>query len=42
MNKKDIKTYILINKGKIQGVGFSHWFSDTLITLSLNGYVQNS
>ena len=27
--------------GKVQGVGFRHWFSDLAISLGLNGYVQN-
>ena len=37
----DIKTYRLIIKGKVQNVGFRHWFSNLAISLSLNGYVQN-
>ena len=41
MNTKDIKTYRLIIKGKVQNVGFRHWFSDLAISLGLNGYVQN-
>ena len=41
MNKKEIKTYRLIIKGKVQGVGFRHWFSNLAISLGLNGYVQN-
>ena len=42
MNTSDIKTYRLIIKGKVQGVGFRHWFSNLAISLGLNGYVQNS
>ena len=38
---KEIKTYRLIIKGKVQGVGFRHWFSDLAISLGLNGYIQN-
>ena len=41
MNTNEIKTYRLIIKGKVQGVGFRHWFSDLAISLGLNGYVQN-
>ena len=41
MNTSDIKTYRLIIKGKVQGVGFRHWFSNLAISLGLNGYVQN-
>ena len=41
MNKKEIKTYRLIIKGKVQGVGFRHWFSNLAISLGLSGYVQN-
>tara|TARA_A100001011_G_scaffold399023_1_gene505817 strand:- start:2476 stop:2772 length:297 start_codon:yes stop_codon:yes gene_type:complete len=41
VNTKEIKTYRLIIKGKVQGVGFRHWFSDIAISLGLNGYVQN-
>ena len=41
MNTNDIKTYRLIIKGKVQGVGFRHWFSNLAISLGLNGYVQN-
>ena len=37
----EIKTYRLIIKGKVQNVGFRHWFSDLAISLGLNGYVQN-
>ena len=36
------KTYRLIIKGKVQNVGFRHWFSDLAIALGLNGYVQNN
>ena len=35
------KTVRLIIKGKVQGVGFRHWFSDLAISLGLNGYIQN-
>ena len=41
MNTNEIKTYRLIIKGKVQGVGFRHWFSDLAISLGINGYVQN-
>ena len=41
MSKIDIRTYRLIIKGKVQNVGFRHWFSDLAISLGLNGYVQN-
>ena len=41
MNTNKIKTYRLIIKGKVQGVGFRHWFSDLAISLGLNGYIQN-
>ena len=41
MNNKDFKTYRLIIKGKVQDVGFRHWFSNLAISLGLNGYVQN-
>ena len=39
---EEIKTYRLIIKGKVQNVGFRHWFSDLAISLGLNGYVQNN
>ena len=42
MNDIEIKTYRLIIKGKVQNVGFRHWFSDLAISLGLNGYVQNN
>jgi len=42
MNTKEIKTYRLTIKGKVQNVGFRHWFSDLAISLGLNGYVQNN
>ena len=38
---QEIKTYRLLIKGKVQNVGFRHWFSDLAISLGLNGYVQN-
>ena len=41
MNTNEIKTCRLIIKGKVQGVGFRHWFSDLAISLGLNGYIQN-
>ena len=41
MNTNEIKTYRLIIKGKVQGVGFRHWFSDLAISLGLNRYIQN-
>ena len=37
----EIKTYRLIIKGKVQNVGFRHWFSDLALSLGLSGYVQN-
>ena len=42
MNTIEIKTYRLIIKGKVQGVGFRHWFSDLAISLGLNGYIPVS
>ena len=41
MNTKETKTYRLIIKGKVQDVGFRHWFSNLAISLGLNGYIQN-
>jgi len=41
MNINDTKTYRLIIKGKVQEVGFCHWFSNLAISLGLNGYIQN-
>ena len=41
VNTNEIKTYRLIIKGKVQNVGFRHWFSDLAISLGLNGYIQN-
>ena len=41
MENKEIKTYRLIIKGKVQNVGFRHWFSDLAISLGLNVFVQN-
>ena len=41
MKNIEFKTYRLIIKGKVQNVGFRHWFSDLAISLGLNGYVQN-
>ena len=41
MNTSEYKTVRLIIKGKVQGVGFRHWFSDLAISLGLNGYIQN-
>ena len=41
MNNIENKTIRLIIKGKVQNVGFRHWFSDLAISLGLNGYVQN-
>ena len=41
MDTKEVKTYRLVIKGKVQDVGFRHWFSNLAISLSLNGYVQN-
>ena len=41
MNTKEIKTYRLIIKGKVQNVGFRHWFSNLAISFGLNGYIQN-
>ena len=41
MNINDYRTYRLIIKGKVQGVGFRHWFSNLAISLGLDGYIQN-
>ena len=41
MNRKEVKTYRLIIKGKVQDVGFRYWFSNLAISLDLNGYIQN-
>jgi acylphosphatase len=41
LHYSELKTYRLIVKGKVQNVGFRHWFSDLAISLGLNGYVQN-
>ena len=41
MNKKEIKTYRLIIKGKVQEVGFRYWFNNLAISLDLNGYIEN-
>ena len=41
MNFNDTKTYRLIIKGRVQEVGFRHWFSNLAISLGLNGYIQN-
>ena len=41
MNRKEVRTYRLIIKGKVQDVGFRHWFSNLAISLGLNGYIQN-
>ena len=41
MNINEIKTYRLIIKGKVQEVGFRHWFSNLAISMGLNGYIQN-
>ena len=41
MNRKEVKTYRLIIKGKVQDVGFRYWFSNLAISLGLNGYIQN-
>ena len=41
MDTENIKTYRLIIKGKVQNVGFRHWFGNLAIALGLNGYVQN-
>ena len=41
MSNIEHKTIRLIIKGKVQNVGFRHWFSDLAISLGLNGYVQN-
>ena len=41
MNRKEVKTYKLIIKGKVQEVGFRNWFSNLAISLGLNGYIQN-
>ena len=41
MNRKEVKTYRLIIKGKVQDVGFRYWFSNLAISLGLNGYIKN-
>ena len=41
MNTKSFKTYRLIVKGKVQGVGFRYWFSNLAISNGLNGYIKN-
>ena len=41
MDTKEVKTYRLIIKGRVQDVGFRHWFSNLAISLGLNGYIQN-
>ena len=41
MDTKKVKTYRLVIKGKVQDVGFRHWFSNLAISLGLNGYIQN-
>ena len=41
MNTKEVKTYRLIIKGKVQDVGFRYWFSNLAISFGLNGYIQN-
>ena len=41
MNTKRVKTYRLIIKGRVQGVGFRYWFNNLAISLSLNGYIKN-
>ena len=41
MDTKEVKTYRLVIKGKVQDVGFRHWFSNLAISIGLNGYIQN-
>ena len=41
MDTKEVKTYRLVIKGKVQDVGFRYWFSNLAISIGLNGYVQN-
>ena len=41
MNIKNIITYRLIIKGRVQGVGFRYWFTNLAISYSLKGYVKN-
>ena len=38
---KNIKTYLLTIKGKVQNVGFRYWFHQEAINLDLKGYVKN-
>ena len=38
---KNLKTYRLIIKGKVQEVGFRYWFNNLANSLALNGYIQN-
>jgi len=41
MDTKEVKTYRLVIKGKVQDVGFRYWFSNLAISIGLNGYIQN-
>ena len=41
MSTREVTTYRLIIKGKVQGVNFRHWFSNLAISFGLNGYIQN-
>ena len=38
---KNIKTFILTIKGRVQNVGFRYWFHQEAINLDLKGYVRN-
>ena len=38
---KNIKTYQLTIKGRVQNVGFRYWFYREAINLNLKGYVKN-
>ena len=38
---KNIKTYVLTIKGRVQNVGFRYWFYQEAIKLELRGYVKN-
>ena len=39
--QKNIQTYKLLIKGKVQDVGYRYWFRNSAILLCLNGFIQN-
>ena len=41
MNIKEVKTYRLILKGRVQGVGFRHWLYLKAIKKNIRGWVKN-